>query len=31
VDAVPRTSTGKIDRRELARRAQERSLTMEPT
>ena len=31
VDAVPRTSTGTIDRRELARRAQERSLTMEPT
>ena len=29
-DAMPRTSTGKIDRRELARRAQERSPTVEP-
>ena len=31
VDAMPRTSTGKIDRRELARRAVDRVTTMEPT
>jgi amino acid adenylation domain-containing protein len=31
VDAMPRTSTGKIDRRELARRAQERVSIVEPS
>jgi amino acid adenylation domain-containing protein len=30
VDAMPRTSTGKIDRRELATRARERALSVEP-
>lgn len=31
LEAMPRTSTGKIDRRELARLARERTMTMEPT